>query len=69
MSLSKIVIAGVFTITSFFAATASFAQDNVVCLDGSVENGDCIAIGDEPSREELVNAAAGRDEDRESDDD
>jgi hypothetical protein len=44
MSLSKTLIAGAFTLCSVTLATAGYAQESVVCLDGSIENGDCIVV-------------------------
>ena len=42
MSVSKLIIAGLFTVSTFGLSTMAYANDSVTCLDGSVENGDCI---------------------------
>ncbi|MEL6641845.1 MAG: hypothetical protein AAFN63_05280 [Pseudomonadota bacterium] len=42
MSLPKLIIAGVFTVSTMGLTTTAYANETVSCLDGSVENGDCI---------------------------
>lgn len=49
MSVFKTLIAGAFAISSVLFATAGYAQEAVICLDGSVENGDCIVVVTEQS--------------------
>jgi hypothetical protein len=44
MSISKTFLAGVIAVGTFGITTTAQAQEAVVCLDGSVGNGDCILV-------------------------
>lgn len=61
MSVFKTLIAGAFAISSVIFATAGYAQEAVICLDGSVENGDCIVVLPEPAQADT--AGENRDDD------
>ena len=72
MSLSKTFLAGVLTLSSLGLATSAQAQDETVCLDGSVANGDCILVfAPQPSDDDRYEEAEeyeSDDEDEEDDD-
>lgn len=42
MSLSKILTAAVFALSTFGIATAVHSDERTTCIDGSVATGDCI---------------------------
>ncbi len=81
MSLSKLIIAGVFTVSTMGLTTTAYANESVSCLDGSVENGDCIprhgdnardldgarAVSDNETSEESANDNDDDDDDNDDD--